>query len=560
MSAKATSYTGGDLVIDTLVALGATHVVGLPGQHALPIFNALKDSGLQYYGARVENNAGFIADGAARATGAPIPLLLSAGPGALTVLPALQEALTASSPVMVIAAQIPRAGLGSHRRGFLHELDDQEGHFRNVCKKTWSIRSVEQIVPILAQAWNLSAAAPYGPVFVEIPYDVQIQKLSSAASFPSALSLKELGSSPKQLAAPAFLQAAIDVLNNSKNPRIYAGGGVVRSEASKELQAVAERIGAPVVTTFAGREALPWNHPLSAQGWIEDIATTEFLEEADALLVIGTGLGELTTNYFTLRPRGTIIHIDADERVLGAHFPSIGLCGDARMILQQLLPQLEQKHTCARDDIQELLNTVTNRLDAQDLGMERTLLSSIRASVPASVGTYWDMTILAYWAWSAWDAQGGQFENAQCGGLGFGLPAAIGASFSGQDADNPHGLKAVAVSGDGGGLYSIADLASLAESGLDVTWIVIDDGGYGVLRGYMDGAFGQHMGTDLQVPDYVGIAQAMGIPAQRVRGEETEKVSSVIAEAIKQAGPRVIVIEAHPELFAATHLDRVPLY
>ena len=163
------------------------------------------------------------------------------------------------------------------------------------------------------------------------------------------------------------------------------------------------------------------------------------------------------------------------------------------------------------------------------------------------------MTIAAYWAWSAWDARGGGFENAQCGGLGFGLPGAIGAAFAGVDADHTRGTRTVAISGDGGGLYSIADLATLAQHRLDVTWVVIDDGGYGVLRGYLDAAFGRHPGTDLAVPDYVALAGAVGIPARRV---SPAALGAAVRASLAADGPAVIVVPTRLELFAPTHTHR----
>lgn len=552
--------TGGQLVINTLRALGADRVVGLPGQHALPLFDALRGSDLQYYGARVENNAGFIADGAARTTGSPVPLLLSAGPGALTALPALQEAAAASSPVLLIVAQVPESGIGGGVHGFLHELYDQRAHFRDTVKKTWSIRSVDQVIPMITQAWQTAIAAPAGPVYVEIPYDVQIAVEQEPIAptraievFPTAPIV------PNQL-----LNIAADLLAAAKTPRIYAGGGVVRSGAAEALHAISERLQAPVVTTFGGRSSFEWSHPLSAQGWIEDIDTTEFLEEADVLLVVGTGLGELTTNYFTFRPKGKIIQIDADASVLGRNYPSLGLAGDAKETLTAISSRLEMRLPSADPErrqralasIEQLVAGIHKRIDAQSLQAEQQLIADLRSAIPDQIGTYWDMTILAYWAWSAWDARGGAFENAQCGGLGFGLPAAIGASFAGINGDNPLGTPTVAISGDGGGLYSVADLASLAQENLNVTWVVFDDGGYGVLRGYMDAAFGDHVATDLAVPDYVALGAAFGIKSRRV---EPAELHDAVAESISSQGPEIIVVPVAIELFEPTHLNREPI-
>ena len=163
---------GGDLVVETLAALGATTVFGEPGQHALGLFDALSRSGLTYAGFRNELDAGFAADGYARFTGQPAPLMLSTGPGALQSLAALQEAAAASVPVVVIVSQIPSAGLGARRRGFLHELRDQRALAAQVVKHAIQVQHASQIASAIQEAWDAALSAPSGPVWVEIPQDV----------------------------------------------------------------------------------------------------------------------------------------------------------------------------------------------------------------------------------------------------------------------------------------------------------------------------------------------------------------------------------------------------
>ncbi|NEA03584.1 thiamine pyrophosphate-binding protein, partial [Streptomyces sp. SID10116] len=163
---------GGDLVMETLAGLGATTVFGLPGQHALGMFDALRRSSLSYVGFRVENNTGFAADAYGRITGEVAPLLLSTGPGALTSLAALQEAAAGSSPVLAIGSQVPVAGLGGGRHGYLHELRDQQASFRDIVKSVHTVRTASQIPSAVAAAWESALTAPHGPVWVEIPQDV----------------------------------------------------------------------------------------------------------------------------------------------------------------------------------------------------------------------------------------------------------------------------------------------------------------------------------------------------------------------------------------------------
>ncbi|MEU2283196.1 thiamine pyrophosphate-binding protein [Streptomyces sp. NPDC013178] len=534
---------GGDLVVETLAGLGATTVFGLPGQHALGVFDALRRSDLRYIGLRVENNAGFAADAYGRVTGEAAPLLLSTGPGALTSLAALQEAAAASAPVLAICSQIPTAGLGGGRHGYLHELPDQAASFRGVVKSVHTVRAQSQIPDAIEAAWKSALTAPHGPVWVEIPQDVLLAETSIPVvtvgdAFPEELPPR-----------PELTAVAADLLSRAARPAIIAGGGVVRADASGKLRQLAELLRAPVVTTPGGKGAFPWKHPLSLQSWIEDRHTTDFLEDADVLLVVGSGLGELSSNYHTFKPRGRVVQIEADLGKLESNHPALGIHADARLALQALLETVERREDEeAPARVRALLDKVAARIAAQELGLEQDLLASIRRALPPASPSFWDMTILAYWAWSAFDAKGpNHMHSAQgAGGLGYGFPAALGAAVA--DPTRP----VLAVSGDGGALYSIAELATARQYDLNVTWLIVDDGGYGILREYMTDAFGQATATELTRPDFVALAESFGVPGVLTSPETLE---ADLTKALASPGPSVVVLPALVRLFAPTHLD-----
>ncbi|KUL44686.1 thiamine pyrophosphate-binding protein [Streptomyces regalis] len=541
---------GGDLVVETLAGLGATTVFGLPGQHALGMFDALRRSDLRYIGLRVENNAGFAADAYGRITGEAAPLLLSTGPGALTSLAALQEAAAASAPVLAISSQIPTAGLGGGRHGYLHELPDQAASFRGVVKSVHTVRTQSQIPSAIEAAWKSALTAPHGPVWVEIPQDVLLAETSipvvtGGDAFPEELPPR-----------PELTAVAADLLSKAARPAIIAGGGVVRADASGKLKQLAERLQAPVVTTPGGKGAFPWKHPLSLQSWIEDRHTTDFLEDADVLLVVGSGLGELSSNYHTFKPRGRVIQIEADLGKLESNHPALGIHADARLALQALLETVTERDTerdteredpSAPERVREVLAKVADRIAAQELTLEQGVLASVRRALPADSPSFWDMTILAYWAWSAFDAKGpNRLHSAQgAGGLGYGFPAALGAAVA--DPTRP----VLAVSGDGGALYSIAELATARQYDLNVTWLIVDDGGYGILREYMTDAFGEATATELTRPDYVALAESFGVSGIRTTPETLE---ADLAKALQAPGPSVVVLPAVLRMFAPTHL------
>ncbi|QXQ10895.1 thiamine pyrophosphate-binding protein [Paeniglutamicibacter sp. Y32M11] len=554
---EAAQRNGGDLVIETLEALGSTTVFGIPGQHALGLFDALSRSKLHFVSSRVENNSAFAADGYSRATGEVGVLFLSTGPGALTSLAGLQEAYATSVPMVVVASQIPLDGLGARRKGMLHQLDDQKASAANVTKSQRTVHHASGIPSAIQDAWADAITVPQGPVWVEVPQDVL---LAPVLVPPVVDALAEAYEHPPRL---ELINEAVRWLAEASRPVIVAGGGVRRAGAKDALLAVAEALGAPVVCSPGGNGAFPWNHPLSLQSWVEDRHVTEVLEDADVLIVVGSALGEVTSNYFTLEPRGHLIQIDAEPRVLESNRPALGIRADAKAALEYLGEALGTFEGAVAADwhghspenvVAETLAKVMARLDTQDLAKERTFMADIRAAVPDYMQTFWDMTISAYWGWSCWDARQGEFHSAQgAGGLGFGFPSAIGGALGLQVAGKtPAQARVLAVSGDGSAMYSIAELATAKQHNAPVTWLIVDDGGYGILREYMVGAFGKATATELARPDFVALAQSFGIPARYV---EPENVGAALSESFSAQGPNVVVVQTLLKMFAPTHLE-----
>ncbi|MFD3758313.1 thiamine pyrophosphate-binding protein [Streptomyces sp. NPDC058622] len=534
--------TGGDLVVETLRSLGATTVFGLPGQHALGLFDAVGRSDLRLIGLRTENNAAFAADAYGRITGEAVPLLLSTGPGALMALPALAEAAAASAPVLAISSQVPAAGLGGGRRGHLHELRDQSASFRDVVKSVHTARTPSQIPSAVAEAWESALTTPHGPVWVEIPEDV----LRAETVIPQVTGMD---ATPHELAPrPELTALASHWLAGAARPVIIAGGGVIRSDAAGKLRQLAERLNAPVVTTFGGKGAFPWTHPLSLQSWLEDRHMTDFLEDADVLLVVGSGLGELSSNYHTFFPTGRVVQIEADLGKLESNHAALGIHADARLALQALLETVPAREDpTAPERVRMVLADIAARLSTQDVGLEQGLLRSVRAALPARSPSFWDMTMLSYWAWSAFDPKRpNTMHSAQgAGGLGYAFPAALGACVA------EPGTPVLAVSGDGGAMYSLADLATARQHDLDVTWLIVDDGGYGILREYMTASFGRATGTELARPDFVALAASFGVPAATTT---PETLREDLAKSFAEPGPSVLVLPATLRMFAPTHV------
>ncbi|MEW1812264.1 thiamine pyrophosphate-binding protein [Pseudarthrobacter phenanthrenivorans] len=547
---------GGDLVVETLEALGAKTVFGIPGQHALGLFDAMGRGNLRFVSSRIENNSAFAADGYSRATGEVGVLFLSTGPGALTSLAGLQEAYATGVPMVVVASQIPLEGLGARRKGMLHQLDDQKASAANVTKSQRLIQHASGIPSAIQDAWTEAISSPQGPVWLEIPQNVLLDPIMVP---PVEDALAEAADNPPRI---ELVREAVKWLERAKRPAIIAGGGTRRGKAEKALLSVAEKLRAPVICTPGGNGAFPWHHELSLQAWIEDRYMTDVLEDADVLLVIGSSLGEVTSNYFTFEPRGRIIQIDAEPRVLESNRPGLGIRADAGQALAALDAALVADPSRTAPDwhglapetlVKESLAKVRARLESQDLAKELKFMADIREAVPADMQTFWDMTIAAYWGWSCWDARDGQFHSAQgAGGLGFAFPGAIGAAVGLETVGNEAGsARVLAVSGDGSAMYSIAELATARQHNIPVTWLIVDDGGYGILREYMVGAFGKATATELARPDFVKLAESFGVPATRVA---PENVGDALKAGFAADGPNVVVVETLLKMFGPTHL------
>ena len=541
MSQAVRARIGGHVVAESLEALGANAAFGLPGIHALAIWEGLRTSGIRYVGFRTELNAGFAADGYARASGRPAPLLLSTGPGALNALTPLMEAASAHVPVVAIASQVPSDLVGS-RRGYLHELTDQLASFAPVVK--WAARapSGDAVPELLAEAWRRALTPPSGPVFVEIPVDF----LTSETDVPA---VEELDSEPTELPLPPeeALDAAATLLAEAERPVLWAGGGVLRAGAWSELAELAQRLGAPVATSYMGKGAFAEDDPLAVGSACDERAFQQLLEEADVVLAVGTELGAETTGQYGLRPSGRLVQIDADGSRIGVTYPALGLVGDAKAVLAALVVRVAPRAPDGRGE--ERAAAVRERIERgiapQGRDLERGLLRSIRQALPQDAVHSWDMTILAYWAAAHFPALAPRrfLYPLGSGTLGYAWPAALGAK-----AALPE-TPALAVVGDGGFLYNLAELASARQNALAAKLLLVDDGGYGILREYQRDAYGETHAVDLLQPDFAALSSAFGVP---VRVTAPERLEDDLAWAFEIDGPAALVLRAVLETWTST--------
>ena len=506
---------------------------GVPGIHALAVWEGLRTSPVRAVGLRTELSAGFAADGYARTSGRPAPLLLSTGPGALISLAALMEAASAHVPVVAIASQIPRDLIGAGR-GFLHELPDQKASFEPVVKWAARAEAAGEIPGLVAEAWRRALTPPSGPVFLEIPVDL----LTAGTDVPA---VTDLDTTPSALPLPSSeaLDEAAGLLAKAERPVVWAGGGVLRAGAWDELRLVAERLGAPVATTYMGKGAFPEDDPLALGTALDEPAMRELLGDADVMLAVGTELGAETTGQYALRLSGRLIHVDADPARIGATYEALGLVGDAKAVLAALAERLPGP---PRDDGSARVAAVRQRIAERRGEPELALLRTIRDALPRDAVTAWDMTILAYWAAAHFPVYEPRTFHYPLGSgtLGYAWPAALGASLAAP------GRPVLAVVGDGGFNYGIAELAAAGQHGLDAKLLLVDDGGYGILREYQRDQFGETTSVDLAEPDFRAVVEAYGLPVVSVG---PEGLAEALAAALAEDGPAVVHLSALLEMW-----------
>ena len=319
---------GGQLVAQTLEALGTEVAFGVPGVHALAIWEGLRSTEIRAVGTRTELCAGFAADGYARSSGRPGVVLLSTGPGALNSLTAVMEAASSHVPLVLISSQIPSDLLG-RGRGYLHELPDQLGAFATLVKGAWRATSIESVPGLLQRAFERALTPPSGPVFVEIPVDL----LTGDADQVSPTAVAE-PSVPRPTAPRSHLLAAAELLTQARSPVIWAGGGVIRANARHAVRALAELLDAPVATTYMGKGVIADDHPLAVGCGCDEAAFQELLAGADVVLCVGTELGAETTGQYALSFDGAVIQLDAEPARIGVDVRVAGARrrrpGDAR--------------------------------------------------------------------------------------------------------------------------------------------------------------------------------------------------------------------------------------
>lgn len=523
--------TGGEAVAATLSRLGVRHVFGIVSVHNLPIYDALSlRDDIEVVNVRHEQAAAHAADAYSRATGELCVVLTSTGPGAVNAVAGLYEAAFVSSRVMMITGQIESRFLGKGK-GFLHEHETQADMLRSICRSVSTIRHAEDISREVARVADDIRSGRPQPGAVEIPIDLQYRM--------AEVELHGEPDVPRLEPDSALLDQAAEQLAAAERPLIWAGGGVNIAGAAAELTALAERLGAPVVTTIEGRGAIPEDHELCL-GFRSDRATmTELFDEADALFAVGTRFQNYATKVWALELPSNLIHLDADAGVIGRNYPaSIAVVGDAKLGLAGLVERIDSSSVDEGYlDRAQKLKDADVEANLEEIGPDHAeIMRTLRELLPSDGRIARDSTVPNYmWGNRILPILEPRTSiRAASSAIGPGLPFGIGAAIG-------SGQPTVVIQGDGGFMLSIGELSACAEHQVPVIVCLFNDRGYGVLRVIQDSVLGHRHGTDLSTPDFVQVAEGMGVTAARV--ESPSDFRREFTAALERGGPTLLDID-----------------
>jgi acetolactate synthase I/II/III large subunit len=536
--ATGVSMTGGRAIVEALIANGVECVFGLPGAQLYPLFDALEQRSAQIrtYGARHEQACGYMAFGYARATGRPGVFAVVPGPGVLNTAAALCTALGCNAPVLCITGQVPTPFL-ERGRGHLHELPDQLASLRLLTKWAARIERVEDAPPIINEAFRQMLSGRMGPVAVEMAWDVMARRgrvgpLAAASILPAPPPAK------REVEKAARLLAA------AKRPMIMTGSGA--QHASEAVRALAEELNAPVAAFRGGRGILAEDHPLG----VSSFAAYRLWPVTDALIGIGSRL-EMPymrwTGMMSLidRPRAPphLIRIDIDPAEMRRLIPHAGIVADADAGTRALLAAVRRPErrgrasAAARVRAAIATTKAAVRREFERVQPQMAYLDAIREVLPRDgffVGELSQMGFASYFGFPVYTPRSYVSEGYQ-GTLGFGFPTALGVKVAHPER------SVVAVTGDGGFMFAVQELATAAQEDIGLVVLLFNNGGFGnVLRDQRTLFDNRIIGATLDNPNFVDLARAFGITAHRVASPEALK--PVLAAALDAKRPVLIEI------------------
>ncbi|QQS10848.1 MAG: hypothetical protein IPK81_14560 [Rhodospirillales bacterium] len=516
--------TGGDAIVDSILRHGIDTIFGLPGVQMYGLFDAFARNAnrLRVVNARHEQTTAYMALGYALSTGRPSAFTVVPGPGVMNTMGALTTAWGVNAPVMCITGQVPSAMIG-RGRGQLHEMPDQLATLKTLLKFAERIEHPTEAPQVMARAFQAMLSGRPGPVAVEMPWDM----FSASADVTP---LEPLGRRANPVPDPEKIAALAKLVDGAKAPMIWVGGGA--ADAGPEVLALAERIGAPVVSFRTGKGVVDSRHPLS----LNTVGGFHLWDTTDLLIGIGTRL-DVPIARWAPAPAGLkVARIDidpAEHRRLPVDVAIVADSADGARALRDAVAR--------RDDPGRRAAVTEAKAVAlaaiQKAQPQYSMVEAIRDALPDDGIVVDEVTQVAYIAWYGYPVHRPRtlITSGFSGTLGYGFPTALGVKVANPDR------AVVSITGDGGFLFGGSDLATAVQFGINLVTVVVNNNSYGnVLRDQQRLYEGRHSGSLLANPDFVAYARAFGVAAWRV--EDSDGLRGALKEALAANAPAVIEV------------------
>lgn len=530
--------SGAEIIMECLLREGVDVMFGYPGGAILPTYDAMtKYPQIHHVLVRHEQGASHMADGYARATGKVGVAIATSGPGATNLVTGLATAMMDSSPIVAITGQVARGSIGTDA----FQETDVTGVTLPVTKHNYLVGDVEELAYIMREAFYIARSGRPGPVLIDVPKDVQIQKTEFV--YPEG-DIVLPGYRPAQQAPEDQIAEAVKLINQAERPVILAGHGILMSRASLELRELAERGGIPITLTLLGKGAIPEDHPLviGMMGMHGVAASNHAIQESDLLIALGMRFDDrVTGNLKTYAPHARKIHIEIDPSEINKNVKvDVGIAGDVRTVLTQILPGVEVKQhpewiSRIRDwqedaDERDILHHDTGgRLLGAQVINDLWKFTGGDAITVTDVGQHQMLEAQYY----PHQRPATLITSGGLGTMGFGVPAAIGAKFGRPDEE------VWAIVGDGGFQMTMAELATAAQENIDVNIAILNNGFLGMVRQWQEFFYEErYHATPMFNPDFCKLADAFGIPNMRVTSRDQMEESVAFARSVK--GPVLI--------------------
>ena len=537
---------GGDVLVEMLIGYGVPAVFGLAGGQTLPLYDAIRSRApqIKHIPMRDERNAAYAADGYARISGRVGVCDATVGPGAVKFTSGLAEAYNSSIPIVALVSDMPSEWLSVRYRGGGNQLVDQMSVLAPLCKWTGRLPAPHKLPELVQRAFQISTSNRPGPVAIEFPED--LFKATYEARTPTVEA--RYGSVPPHRFAPdpESVRAAVALLESATRPAMIVGGGARLSNAGEQVSALAEALAIPVATTLSGKGIIPENHPLSL-GMIGALGGSsvaqKFVEEADVILAVGFKFGQNPTFRWALPKKDQrVIQLDIDGAEISKVFPAeIGLVADAREGLAALSAastttrSMEPVARQVAENKSKWLEQITSDASEAKPIRPQQVASLLNELCDDNTVLVCDASFASGWGSMYYEVRGNRraiFPRGM-GGLGWGLPAAIGAQVARQKS------KVVVLAGDGAMTYSLGELATLVQQGMSVTVVVTNNSAMGWIKWeqavFWDGKF---VSTDLSDVNFATVAQGLGVNGVNV--SEPSDLRGALARALKSDSPALV--------------------